>query len=193
MLPIIMDIQNEDDRSFVESLYCHYEKKLYYIAKGILNNHFDAEDCVNDTIVLIIKHLERFKNADEDGVKRLLTVCCRNAAYRIYNANKKRRASSLDRSENDTDQGSVCLDVIDENAFIDKIIINEENARLVRRLVNKLDDSYRDVIVMKYYLNMTYTEMADIVGISETLVRVRVVRAKKKLLILGSEQLYDAR
>ena len=66
MLPVILEIRDEEDRSFVEQVYEQNKHKLYLIAYDILENHHDAEDCVNDVIVAIIDHLQRYQAADED-------------------------------------------------------------------------------------------------------------------------------
>ena len=49
-----MEIEDEQDRSLVEQLYLDYEKQLYKLAKGILHDHYDAQDCVHNTIVSVI-------------------------------------------------------------------------------------------------------------------------------------------
>lgn len=54
MLAVIMAIENEDDRLFVETVFNRYAKKLYLVAYNILGNRADAEDCVQDTFVKII-------------------------------------------------------------------------------------------------------------------------------------------
>ena len=48
MLAIIMAIEDDDDRLFVEMIFNKYSKNMYLIAEKILNNHDDAEDCVQD-------------------------------------------------------------------------------------------------------------------------------------------------
>lgn len=48
MLAVIMAIENEDDRLFVETVFNRYAKKLYLVAYNILGNRADAEDCVQD-------------------------------------------------------------------------------------------------------------------------------------------------
>ena len=54
MLAIIMAIEDEEDRLFVEMIFNKYSKNMYLVAANILNNHDDAEDCVQDTFVKII-------------------------------------------------------------------------------------------------------------------------------------------
>lgn len=43
MLAIIMAIEHEKDRLFVEMIFNKYSKNMYLIAANILNNHDDAE------------------------------------------------------------------------------------------------------------------------------------------------------
>lgn len=78
MLAVIMAIENEDDRLFVETVFNRYAKKLYLVAYNILGNRADAEDCVQDTFVKIIDKLDRFKNAQKDDslIKLLVIVSC---------------------------------------------------------------------------------------------------------------------
>ena len=61
MLPIILNIVDDDDRAFVEEIYIRYEKHLYLISMKYLNNHHDAQDCVHETIKLIIESIKKLE------------------------------------------------------------------------------------------------------------------------------------
>ena len=65
MLPIILNIADDDDRAFVEQLYIRYEKQLYTISMKYLKNHQDAQDCVHETVRVIIEKVEKFKIAQD--------------------------------------------------------------------------------------------------------------------------------
>lgn len=67
MMAIIMAIEDDDDREFVEKIFDRYEKNMYFTAYDILRNRADAEDCVQDTFVKIIDKLDCFKKAHEEG------------------------------------------------------------------------------------------------------------------------------
>ena len=64
MLPIILNIVDDDERAFVEKIYIKYEKQLYSISMKYLNNHHDAQDCVHETIKLIIESIENPRAQD---------------------------------------------------------------------------------------------------------------------------------
>ena len=192
MLPMILAIENDDDRRLVEGRYLKYSKKLYLIAKKILNNHQDAEDSVNDTIAIVIENLDRFKTDDEEYLIKLLVICCRNAAIAIYRKNKSRAGKTISLTSADPDDERGDHDIRDDGSDVDKPVLDGERCELMRKLIDQLDLKYRDVIVLKYYYMMSNDKIAEIMKITEALVRMRLTRAKRILLEKGGDALYDA-
>ena len=62
-----------------------------------------------------------------------------------------------------------------------KAVIEEEERRNVREAVNSLPENLRSVIQLKEYSGLDYKAIGQVLGISETHVKVRVHRARKKL------------
>ena len=62
-----------------------------------------------------------------------------------------------------------------------KAVIEEEDRRNVREAVNSLPENLRSVIQLKEYSGLDYKAIGKVLGISETNVKVRVHRARKKL------------
>lgn len=67
MLDFLMAIESDEDRDFVEGLFIRYEKPLKKSVLGILYDRWDADDCVIETVIRVIKYLEKYKNADENA------------------------------------------------------------------------------------------------------------------------------
>ena len=191
MLSIILSIKDEDDRAFVEKLYLKYEHKLYLISKKYLNNHHDAEDCVHDTIKLIIESVEKFKIAQDMGyMDRLITVVCRNCALNALQAKQYKNKHEQPIVKFNYDEGEYeDIDIPDYNSCVDRLFISEENCDYLHKLINKLDDKYRDIILLKS-LGFDNRSIAAIMNISEDLVRKRYSRAKKRLWEMGGQNLY---
>lgn len=194
MLPIMimMAIENEEDYTFVEKLYDHYDKQMYVIAFSILRHRQDAEDCVHDAVVNLIECLDSFRHIDEERkLRRLLAIAVRNKAIDLY----RRMIRQLEVEASmamEIDEGLLASDVADEESDVVRMVINEENQRLVATLVRKLDDIYRDVILLKFEQEMTTKEIAKFLNITDDLVRMRYMRAKKLLIAMGGEALYEA-
>lgn len=90
------------------------------------------------------------------------------------------------------------LDVLQENGF-NPSFENEENIfnaiemGRVKIALEKLDEKYRSVIVMRYMQDLTIKEIAEVLGISVNVISVRLHRGLKelkKILTYGHEEQY---
>lgn len=190
MLAIIMSIENDNDRAFVEDIYNLYSEKMYLIAYDILKNHYDAEDCVQETIVKIIDKIDRFKQAQyENYLKKLIVIACRNVAINKYNENKKKNRTEFSTTGYYEDDNFETIDIPDTAENAEKIVLSEYNYIYIKQLIDKLDPKYRDVLVLKS-MQFTNEEIAYMMNISVELVRKRYSRARAKILELGGDVLY---
>ena len=185
MLPIILTINNTDDRAFVENLYRRYRKKIYASAFKILNQREDAEDCVQDVIKTVILHSGTFRAADTEGLSKLLALCTRNAALDLYRKNKRRQdhESKLPFDpEHEQELLPEMKNLTEQAVSPEKLVLNDENKHRIAQMIAELDDIYRDVLILQYRYHMKNKEIAEILKISENTVGVRLYRAKQILL-----------
>ena len=190
MLALIMSIENESDRLFVETLYIQYGKRIYLIAFSIIQNKEDAEDCTHDTIEKIIRNLDKFKDAHKKSrLEQLIVISCRNVAINKYNANKRRRELEYSTTIYMDDDDYMIMDIPDEGSNVENIVLSEENCQYIQSLIDQLDPIYRDVMVLKS-MGWENDAIADLMHISVDLVRKRYSRARKKIIEMGGEQLY---
>jgi RNA polymerase sigma-70 factor (ECF subfamily) len=188
MLQIILAIKNENERMLVEEIYETYEKHMYMIAFGILHNQQDAEDAVNNTVIKIIRYIDKFVDISCKETKRLIVIYTRSVAFNMYKLKKRKLNFSLPVSDDeDTD-----YEIRDEETSLEDIVINDETISIVRKSIEKLDVKYRDVIILKYYHHLKNAQIADILGISESAVNSRLTRARQ-LIKKGNEDILYAR
>lgn len=191
MLPIILNIIDDDDRAFVEEIYARYEKQLYSISMKYLHNHHDAQDCVHEAIGLISERVEKFRMAQDFGyIDRMIGVVGRNCALNMLRVKSRRHEYErpilkYNYEEDEYEE----MDIPDYDSAVDKIHISEENCNHLHNLINKLDPKYRDIIFFKC-LGYDNTAIAKAMNISEELVRQRYSRARKQLLEIGGNDLY---
>lgn len=191
MLPIIQNIPIDDDRAFVEIIYTKYEQKLFLTSMSYLNNYHDSQDCVHETIKVVIEHIDKFRHAKEqDYLDGLLVVVCRNRAISMLRDRKLRNENeqSITRYNYEKDEYED-IDIPDYDSCVENIYISEENYRRICFLMNKLDDKYRDVLILKG-MDYDVKTISEFMSITEDLVRQRYSRAKKKLLEMGGKDLY---
>ena len=57
----------------------------------------------------------------------------------------------------------------------------EHDVEAVRRAIEKLGSSAREVIVLRYYNGLSYEEISSVLGISKPTINGRLTRAKQKI------------
>jgi len=65
--------------------------------------------------------------------------------------------------------------------FYDSTNERKENAEIINLALEALSEKYREVIILKEFLDMSYKEIADALNLTMSVVKIRIHRAKTKL------------
>jgi DNA-directed RNA polymerase specialized sigma24 family protein len=67
-------------------------------------------------------------------------------------------------------------------------MISKQNVAAVQQLLNTLEPSYRTPVVLRYWYDMSYKEIAETMGVTESTIKTRLHRARAKLACAASAQ-----
>jgi len=148
--------------------------KLKKVAKQILKKDYDAEEAVMHAILLLSENAEKLKGLDENAFLAMCITYTKNEAKRLYRAHK--RESELLVEYVDEVHGTPD----DETGGKDPLLC-EENLALLTSLLQKLPEPMRDVLHLRYFMNMRYAEIGELMGIAEATARKRAQRGKLML------------
>ena len=192
MLAFILTVSDGNERSFLEELYNPHSGRMYNSAYLILGSRQDAEDALQDTFIKIHNNISRFTCLSEDDLVLLIIIYTRNTARDIL----RRRNTALKHRQDDyfdSDGEQIFEDIPDEETDTLGTVVRRETISETARAIDELPEAQRDVIVLKYRYGMLEREIAHALGISETAVSSRMLRAKdglrKKLAHLAQQ--YD--
>ena len=144
---------------------------LMQVVMHIVYNQEIAEDLVQEAF-------ERFY------VKNISFPTMDEAKYWLLRVSKNLALNHIRRNKREIQLVEKVKKLPGETAnFFDssKAVIEEEERRNVREAVNSLPENLRSVIQLKEYSGLDYKAIGKVLGISETNVKVRVHRARKKL------------
>ena len=193
MLTIFMTIEaieEDKDRSFVAEIYEKYAKKMKAVALGILKDDALAEDCVHETVIIIIKKLDSFKAADNESyLKWLILLVCKNTALNMLKKQARKESREFSLAEY-VEVGGDSAHPASDSPGPQEIAASDANVRYIVSLINKLDKKYRDVLVLKYR-GLSTSDIAQILYISPEAVRQRLSRARTQILEMGGGKLYE--
>ena len=144
---------------------------VYRLCRRMLQSREDAEDAANE---IFLKARVRLGQYDTDRPFRpwLFRVA---ANHCLDDLRKRRSHAELDDPEAELKR------LEGESSTPEQAVLVNESKRTVRRAMSVLDDRSRVALVLRYFVEMSYTEIGDILGISTTYVGVLLVRARRQL------------
>jgi RNA polymerase sigma-70 factor (ECF subfamily) len=148
-----------DIESFGE-LCRRYYAAMAAIAYAVLSDHQLAEDAAQESFARALVRIKSLK--ERAKFAPWLAAICRNVAKDMV-ATKARQMSTEDVSQ------------------VDKVENHDENDRLIRRAIEQLPKSAKDLVVLRYYDGLSYEQISSVLGISEASINGRLTRAKRKM------------
>lgn len=151
--------------------------RLYRWFLWLTNNSADAADLTQDTFVAMWQSLDRFRAGSP--LTPWLFGIARNV-WRNHRSSQERRGR-ISGGDQLLDQVSVSAPGPEET------MLSQEAIALLERSVAELSPDYREAVVLRFWEELGYDEIAQTLSITEGLARWRVHQARKQL----SERLAD--
>ena len=129
-----------------------YSEPLYWQIRRMVNNHDDANDLLQNTFMKAWGSIEHFRG--DAKLSTWLYKIAINESITFLERERKRQNISLD------DEESFLINTIEADEFID----GDELALLLRKAIATLPEKQRLVFNMKYYDEMKYEQMSEILG-----------------------------
>ena len=153
-------------RAAFEVMVAKYGQRLYWQIRHMVTFHDDANDVLQNTFVKAWMALDSFR-----GESMLSTWLYRIAANESLTFMQQRRDTlSLDSDE-------AGLDSLESDPYFDC----DETERLLQQALNELPPKQRQVFTLRYYDQMKYEEMAELLDTSVGALKASYHIAAKKV------------
>ncbi|HEY1754345.1 MAG TPA: sigma-70 family RNA polymerase sigma factor [Bryobacteraceae bacterium] len=174
---LVKRVQARDEIAFREIVE-RYQAKVFSIIYGILRNHNDAEDIAQQVFAKIYFSIRNF-----DFRSSLLTWIYKITVNECYDYLRKKRVRKLvyesDFSMEDAQRLESSDPAIDPAAPIDRRIAQQD---LVLKLLSKVSEEDRTLILLKEVEGHSVEELAAMTGLNENTIKVKLFRTRQKLL-----------
>ncbi len=173
--------QRGDEFAFV-SLYNRHKAAVYGFCLKMLLDDEAARDVLHETFLRVYENRDRLLNAA--SFKAWLFTIARNQSL-----NSLRRSSRMICMAGEDDAHAVIDEVDTPFSRMEK----NERVQLVNRFLRALPPSYREVLVLREYQNLSYEEIAAVTRSTLSAVKSRLFKARRKLAFLISPFLEEER
>ncbi len=180
---LLEDLRAGDSAAF-EQVVRSYGPRMLSVARRILRSEDDARDCLQDAFIQAYRAIGKFEGRSSLGswLHRIVV----NAALMKLRGRKNKPEQSIEDLMPTFDASNCRVEPmwqIEES--VESMIGRREVRELVLASIDKLPESYRNVLLLRDIEEYTTTEVAETLGINSGAVKVRLHRARaalKKLL-----------
>ncbi len=158
-----------------QALFGRYRDRLEYFAFGILHDGAEAGDVVQEVFIKAMREPRLFE--EDFKTQAWLYRVTRNLCFNIVRDRRRRGTILANLARNETRAA---------DAF-DHVFSGEQQAEIVEK-VGRLTEDHRAILMLRYYEDLSYTEIAARLDIKMGTVMSRLSRARDRLEAVLQEE-----
>lgn len=160
-----------DQDAFAELLYT-FQDAVFNLCYRMLGERTEAEDATQEAFLRAYGHLNRYDH-NRSFKTWILSIASNHCIDRL----RKRRMQYVSIDEPIPATLSLASDE-PEPEFVTES--NERSAE-IQALLDQLEPDYRGAVILRYWYDHSYAEIAEMMGTSESAIKSRLFRARKML------------
>lgn len=170
--------QNKDRDAFGSLFDLYYDKVLNYVFRRVLNTEY-AKDITSNTFLKALKNLDQFEW--RNGPFSFSGWIFKIATNEVNQYFRKQNRYKLTIDDPDFKELGDNNKVVEE---IEKKIDNDKHLLILNKAIKQLKPIYQDILHLKYFEEMSYEEISQVLNKNESTIRVYSKRAKEELRII---------
>jgi len=167
------------DHAAFSQLVAAYQRPVYNLTYRMLSNPQEAEDAAQETFLRAYSRLSQYKPQHKFSTW-ILSIANHHCIDRL----RKRRATLVSIDDNPVLQNLEGNDILPEYSAL-----SQERSAEVQRLLEQLEPEYRTPLILRYWEEYTYEEIAQTMDLTISAVKSRLFRARKKMAKIYQEKL----
>lgn len=172
-----------EEQEYMAGIYKEYCGLMFAVARMYMGDAGGVEDIVAESCCGLIKNIHTFRDLESNKQKFYIVSTVRNTS--LNHLVKQRRSNRFVVSaERET------IEAVPDNFDVERKILLEEELSLVWRASEQLPPNEREVIRMKYGMDMADEDIAAMLALSVSSIRKYVERARKhiKEILYGEKE-----
>ncbi len=173
-----LDVLRAGDRAEFSKLVERYSNPIYRLALKFLGNPHDSEDVLQETFLKAMRALPNF-----EGRSSLSTWLYRIAVNESLMILRKSNPDLVlvEEPDLDEDQPTTSLVLTDWCCLPEEELLSSESRRFLDQAASNLPERLKAVFILRDVQGLSIRDTAEALGITETAVKTRLLRARLKL------------
>jgi len=147
-----------------------YQNAVYNLCYRMLGDPYEAEDAAQETFIRAYKSMKSY-----DQNRSFSTWILSIAAHYCIDQLRKKRLNVTNIEE------STYLAIPDPGPNPEVLLVQEEGQKKIKELLNELNETDRAIVIMFYWYEFSYVEIAEALSLTSSAVKSRIHRARAQL------------
>lgn len=148
-----------------------YQRPVFNLTYRMLGNPEEAEDAAQETFLRAYSRLKQY-NSEHKFSTWIFSIANNHCIDRL----RKRRTTSVSIDDN-----PVLQNLEGNPPMPEREAMSQEQAAEIQLLLNELDADYRTPLILRYWEELSYEEIAQSMDITVSAVKSRLFRARQKM------------
>jgi len=170
-------VDDSDSRARFEELMLPHLGAAYNLARWITRHDADAEDLTQESYVRALRFFKSYRGSDNQACRAWLLTIVRNTCY-----------SWLQRARPHETFDEVADVLEDDHADPEELLLHKATAALIQRALEQMPLELREVLILREQEELSYNEIAEVVGAPLGTVMSRLSRARGRVRTLLSAE-----
>jgi RNA polymerase sigma-70 factor (ECF subfamily) len=162
------------DAEALEEIYRRYVRRVFGLCRYMLDSRESAEDASSEVFLKLQRSIESYDRSIPFP-RWLLRIAGNQCIDALRRRQRGRRVIV------EVEDGAAVIEAPSSELSPLGVVISKEERARVRDTVARLPDNYRVPLVLRYYSEMSYDEIAQQLDLERNYVAALIFRAKKEL------------
>lgn len=177
------------DKQAFEKLMRKYEKYVCTTVYSVIRNHDESFDVAQEVFLKLYHNIGSFKG--ESSFSSWLYRISKNAALDYMRSNKNNHKNvSLTFENEDGEETFIEIADTSDKSSPEKCILKKETSDILYEALEEINPLHREIIELRYILDYSYEEIAEILSLEAGTVKSRLFRAREALRTKLAEKNY---
>lgn len=168
-------------KKLFEMYYLEFRDVIYWYVYRKINKKDIAEDITADVFMKLLENEKVMQERDKNGVRAWLYTVARNQMIDMFRKGSKKKNVDLDEE---------VFEIIaskDDDQI--KVLMKDEESEMLVAMLDSLDPEEKEIIHLRFYEEMKYSEIGKIVNKNEGAVKMSLYRALEKVKVKAGDRL----
>jgi RNA polymerase sigma-70 factor (ECF subfamily) len=183
---VLIESAKDGNQTAFTELMGYYKDSLYFLLLKMVNSKEDAEDLMIETFEKAFRKIKTYNSsyAFSTWLFRIAT----NHGIDFMRSSRKQPQNIYLESKLDFEHSTSKISEISEDDLNpEEEIINAQNKIALKNIIKKLPADYRNILIMRYFEEMSYNEISDKLELPIGTVKARLFRSRELLLSIFKE------